>query len=281
MGHNLVPDPLPARPTAAYHSVMPAKLAFLFFCAAILTTVCAQDSPTAPATPSQVEQTPDHTRPAARKAGAAPEKEAGTAAGIKNFAPGVRIDWERKAVEVDAKVVLTEGPLELVLCTVGSKEHESILATSARPRDIFQAMGLVGLEPGKPVRWDESGKNMVPAEGQKLGITVHYQAEGRDESVAVEKWLMTAEEKPIETRLSWVFSGSRVMEEGRFGADVEGTVVCVVDFDTALISVGGLHSADDEQLWLRANPRTIPARGTKCKLVITAAAEDSAPTRQP
>lgn len=277
----MVPDPLPARPTAAYHSVMPARLAVLFFFVANLTTICAQDSTIAPAPPSQVEPTPDHTSPAAQKASAVPEKETGSAAGLRNFAPGVRIDWKRKAVEVDAKVVLTEGPLELVLCTAGSKEHESILATSARPRDIFQALGLVGLEPGKPVRWDESGKNLVPTEGQKVGITVHYQANGRDESVAVEKWLMTADEKPIETRLIWVFSGSRVMEEGRFGADVEGTVVCVVDFDTALISVGGLHSADDEQLWLRANPRTIPARGTKCKLVITAAAEDSVPTRQP
>lgn len=71
------------------------------------------------------------------------------------------------------------------------------------------------------------------------------------------------------------------MEEGRFGADVEGTVVCVVDFDTALIGVGGLHSADDEQLWLRANPKTIPPRGTKCRLIIAAAEASAVPTGQP
>lgn len=174
-------------------------------------------------------------------------------------------------MEVNARVVLRDGPLELLLCTAGSKEHESILTTSARPRDIFQAMGLIGLEPGKPVRWNESRDGLLPPEGQKLTLTVEYTKEGRSVSHPVERWLATADGASVASPLPWVFSGSRVLEEGRFGADVEGTVVCVVDFDTALISVGALHSADNDQLWLNAHTPEIPERGTPCRLTIRAA----------
>src|ERR1043166_8218583 len=48
-------------------------------------------------------------------------------AASRPFQPGVRIDWEQKAVEIDARVVLREGPLELFACSPQTKEHESIL----------------------------------------------------------------------------------------------------------------------------------------------------------
>ena len=200
--------------------------------------------------------------------------------GTKSFAPGVSIHWDRQAVEVEARVVLRDGPLELLLCTAGSKEHESILATSARPQDIFHAMGLVGLESGKPVRWDESGDKLIPPSGQKLALTVHCRVDAKEEVFPIEKWLMTADNKIPPPLIPWVFSGSQTVADSRFGADVEGTVVCLVDFETALISVAASHSADDEQLWLRANPETIPQRGTKCRLLIEAAVP-ALPDRNP
>ena len=244
----------------------------------VLRVALALQSPTQPDAPPvpPIESRASDGQPSAdaKQAGGG-DQSGSNQSGIKNFAPGVRIDWPRKAVEVEARVVLREGPLELVLCTVGSKEHESILATAAKPRDIFQAMGLIGLEPGKPVRWDESGKKLLPPEGQKLSLNVHYTADGREVSHPVEKWLMTGAGKPVQAALTWVFSGSRVGDEGRLGADAEGTIICVVDFETAVISVGGLHAADDEQLWLRANPQTIPDRGAACRLTIAAVAVET------
>ncbi|UCE61208.1 MAG: hypothetical protein JSU63_05560, partial [Phycisphaerales bacterium] len=62
----------------------------------------------------------------------------------RQFAPGVKIDWQRRVVEVDASVVLREGPLELLACSPQTREHESILAVRARPLHIYQAMGLIG-----------------------------------------------------------------------------------------------------------------------------------------
>ena len=74
--------------------------------------------------------------------------------------------------------------------------------------------------------------------------------------------------------MAWVFSGSRKSGAGRFLADLDGTVICVVDFASALISIGAVHSADNEALWLEANTEAIPPIGTACTLVI--AAQESA-----
>ncbi len=44
------------------------------------------------------------------------------------------------------------------------------------------------------------------------------------------------ERRPLES-LDWVFAGSSTLSDGRFGADSDGTVVCVVDFENALITL--------------------------------------------
>ncbi|UCC31049.1 MAG: hypothetical protein JSU86_01990 [Phycisphaerales bacterium] len=189
------------------------------------------------------------------------------------FAPGVRIDWERRVVEVDAEIVLRKGPLELLACSSHTREHESILVVRARPMNIFQAMGLIGLQPGSPVRYDEEQGRWLAPVGEPVEIKVRYREGENVRTVPVRKWLMDVQRRRPPERISWVFSGSQTFENGRFGADVDGTVVCVVDFDTALITVGALHSADNELLWLEANTEAIPPVGTPCTLLIRSAAE--------
>ncbi len=195
---------------------------------------------------------------------AGPEKYAG----LRDFAPGVVIDWTKKRIEIETVVVLREGPLELAVCSPRTREHESVLAVKSRPLHVFQAMGLIGLEPGSPARYDQASKRWEPPRGDALRLSVRCGGDEKQEVLPVEAWMLDVESmKPVET-LNWVFAGSRTYESGRFGADVDGTVVCVVDFDTALITVGELHSADDDQLWLAANTDAIPPIGTACTLFI-------------
>ncbi len=190
------------------------------------------------------------------------------------FAPGVRIDWSKGEVEVDAKVVLRSGPLELVACSPQTREHESILAISARPMLVFQAMGLVGLEPGSPVRYDEKTERFKPATGQRLDINVRFADATGERTIPIRRWLVdVSTDKPPEG-IAWVFAGSRTDENGRFSADMDGTILCVVDFDSALIALAALHTADNAQLWLRANTPEIPPIGTKCTLLIRSKTTD-------
>ena len=191
---------------------------------------------------------------------------------LKTFAPGVRIDWAARTVEVDAHVVLREGALELFACSPRSREHESILAVDARPMHIFQAMGLIGLEPGKPVRLDETSDRWLTPTGQRLDLHVRYERGGKPRAFPIDRWLASADAGRPVPRIDWVFAGSRTFDSGRFGADVDGTVICLVDFDTAMIAVGALHSADNDLLWVHANAKEIPPVGTQCTLLIRAAA---------
>ncbi|UCE59795.1 MAG: hypothetical protein JSU63_20425 [Phycisphaerales bacterium] len=189
----------------------------------------------------------------------------------RRFAAGVQIDWQRRAVEVDASVVLREGPLELLACSPHTREHESILAVRARPLHIYQAMGLIGLEPGSPVRYDPKHQRVHPATGQPLALRIRFPGDGRQQVIPAEQWLYDIKRKQTPTLLDWVFAGSHTRDDGRFTADLEGTVACVVDFSTALIALRASHSADNDLLWLAANTEAIPPIGTKCTLLISAA----------
>lgn len=190
---------------------------------------------------------------------------------LREYSPGVRIDWKEQLIELDATVCLREGVLELLACSPQTREHESILAVHARPMHIYQAMGLIGLEPGSPARYDSKRGRWVEASGESLRLEVRYHRASVEKTVPVERWLFDSKRRRLPERLDWVFAGSRNLGDGRFGADVDGTIVTVVDFDTALIALASVHSSENQLLWLAANTPAIPPVGTPCTLLIRAA----------
>ena len=191
--------------------------------------------------------------------------------GLRQFAAGVHIDWTSLTVNIDSEVVLREGALELLACSLQTREHESILVVKARPLHILQAMGIVGLEPGLPLRYDEKNDRWIPASGEPLDLRIRCDGVDGGRPVSAAAWLAETKGGKPPKDVDWVFSGSRSVPGGRFGADLEGTVACLVDFDTALISPATSHSADNEELWLKANTAAIPPRGTACTLLVRSA----------
>ena len=188
--------------------------------------------------------------------------------GLREYVPGLKIDWTNRHIEIDSEVVLRKGPLELLACSPKTREHESILVVRPRPLHIFQALGLIGLTPGAPVRYDEAKERWLPPDGEQVGIRIRYRDDRGEREVAAAEWLRTTKDKKVPSDMTWVFAGSGKLEDGRFLADLDGTVICVVDFDSALVAVGSLHTADNELLWLEANTDAIPAAGTPCTIVI-------------
>ncbi len=187
----------------------------------------------------------------------------------RDFADGVRIDWTTKTVELEAQVVLQSGPLELFACSPGTREHESVVIVKARPTHIYQAMGLVGFEPGSPIRYDKAKDRVLPPEGDEVELLVQYEAKGKQIVVPAWRWMVKANDNEASPEsLRWVFAGSRRIEGTKLAAEVEGTVACVVDFSSALIAVDTPHTADNEALWLMANSKEVPPAGTFCTLLI-------------
>ena len=190
---------------------------------------------------------------------------------IVPYAPGIRINWTRSIVELDARVVMRQGPLELFACAPHTREHEAIVVVSARPRRIYEALGLIGLEPGAPVGYDESGPGWMAAHGARLRIDVVIHGDRTEQVCGIHEWMRRAAGgAPLERR-DWVFAGSGHLPGGRFAADLEGTVICVVDFGSALIALPEPHTSDNAALWLEADPARIPPLGTTCVLRISSA----------
>ena len=171
--------------------------------------------------------------------------------------------------------------MELFACARHTREHESIIAVSARPLRIFEALGLVGLKPGTPVGYDERNRRWTAARGDPLHIDVVIRAEGAEQVFGIHEWMRRAGGGGTLGHCDWVFAGSRRLPGGRFAADAQGTIICVVDFDSALIALPEAHTPENAALWLEANPERIPPVGTACVLRISSAASGRTATTQP
>jgi hypothetical protein len=187
-----------------------------------------------------------------------------------DFQPGVVIDWSRRQVEVDCTVVLREGLLELVACTANSREHEALLRVNARAMHIYMALGLLGLEPGKPAAWDFDKDQPIPATGGAVSVSVRFERNGQAVEQNVRHWLL--EKGQVMRERHWVFAGSVPTKDGDLVAQREGTIVTVVDFGDALLGLPENHTADNEELWLEPNTEAIPELGAGVTLILRALA---------
>ncbi|MCK6482863.1 MAG: hypothetical protein HUU22_05135 [Phycisphaerae bacterium] len=156
---------------------------------------------------------------------------------VAPFQDGVRINWTRREVEADGQVVLRHGYLELFACSGPHKVHESIVRLHAKPSHFYRALGLIGLTPGRPARWDEQSETAVPACGEQAAVLVRWNDGNQTHVVAAHEWLLDLEtERPLPP-LRWLFTGSTTLRDGLFGADIDGAVICVVDFPTAVLTL--------------------------------------------
>lgn len=199
-------------------------------------------------------------------------------ANIVDFQPGIRIDYRMPQVEVDAEVILRTGELELFAYSRAPtpKEHETILKMQVKAEHIHLALGLIGLVPGNPVLYDWESGVTTPARGDPVNVFVRFERDGKQIEQSACDWMFDLERRAPMAKTHWLFTGSRRDEKGRFAADVEGTVVTVVNFDTSVLSLPESHSDSDTMLWLAARTEVIPETGTKVTLVLRPAAKPGA-----
>ncbi len=206
-------------------------------------------------------EAPADTRPVATDSAPA------TPPRIRTFQKGIRIDWTRRQVEVDGAVSLREGAIELFACSPNTREYESIVRLDVRPLHVFQALGLIGLAPGHPIRLNPETQQVEPAVGDGIEIFVRFTRDGRSQEVAIEQWLQRANSKEPVEALPWVFAGSVRNDDGTFAADGEGTIVALVDFATAIVALPERHSDRNEELWLEPATSQIPPEKTPCTVI--------------
>ena len=193
--------------------------------------------------------------------------------------PGVKIgnnvhlliDGDKRRVLVNAVVCLRMGMLEQLLCRMGTKEHESILAADIDARNVHMALLAAGAEAGSPVKFQPK---YTPAHGTVIKVYLQYEDKGKTIKVPAQQWV-----KNIKTRKDlahdWVFAGSILFKNDKFDPDAQpfyaansGDVICVANFDSAMLDLPILSSQADDDLDFEAFTERIPPEGTNVVIIL-------------
>lgn len=192
----------------------------------------------------------------------------------------LEVQGERRRVLVDAVVCLREGPLEQLLCRKFTKEHEAILSAALDARQLHAALIAAGAKPGAPVQFVPQFK---PPTGTRVKISLQFDERGKTVTVPAQRWIKNAANNK-ELAEDWVFAGSVLVpsfEEGKppfYGAN-SGDVICVSNFETALLDLPINSPKEDAERSFVAWTDRIPPLDTKV-LVILEPVPDGKPAKE-
>ena len=175
------------------------------------------------------------------------------------------INFQQRCVDIEGTICLDEGMLELIACTKGSKEHESIVAIAARPMHIHTALLLLGANNGNPAtsrpadeqktRWID-----IPPQGDPVNVYLVFEDIGRKDGRAPHQrfcrsngWAsreFAADENDAEEDCefpdTFLFAGSHLRDNGpgprQYLADLSGNVISIATFGDELLCLPGMHS---------------------------------------
>ena len=179
------------------------------------------------------------------------------------------VDPQQKRVYADGYVALRRGPLEMLACPVGTKEHESVVAVLAKSSEVHAALLAIGATPGTPVRYEPE---FVPATGQQVRVWVTWRDEqGQFHVSDARRWIRKmGTQETLAT--DWVFAGSGFWKDPADGTEYyqadSGDMICVSNFSTAMMDVPFASSAQANELIFEPFTERIPEPGTPVRLVL-------------
>jgi hypothetical protein len=189
--------------------------------------------------------------------------------GWKRLGKDVWFDPAGRRLVVRARVAIKEGPLEHLLCSKGSKDHESTLTTEAPPRLIHAGLLLTGAEVGHPVQFEPK---YAPPAGSAIAIELEWPGpDGKARRADARTWIKDLKTgRPLTT--DWVFAGSTLFEDPRtkekvYAAD-DGDLATVANFPSSILDLPFRSSADDADRTFVANTDAIPDRGTAVTITL-------------
>ncbi len=185
--------------------------------------------------------------------------------------PNIVIDRQNRTVTVAGFVCMREGFLELFATANGIREWESLVELKATPLNVNVALILLGLAPGNPVTWTDKGEFLPPA-GPVVRIFIEFDKDGKQQRVEANEWLIDNATDKMAAPQKWVYCGG-ASRNGVFLADYEGTVVCTVNFPTAILDLpfeSNSKGKYPEGLSFKCRTDVIPPVGTPIKLVLQA-----------
>lgn len=207
---------------------------------------------------------------------------------------GVFVDRQRREIRLHGEVVFrSDDILEYFCCSVGTAEHESIVAVRANPLAVRLALMLppFRLKPGRVIRW-EKGKVMSPT-GPKVLVFAEYTdpKTGKTVRVRAEDWILMESRDPNTgkwirrpmRKTGFVFAGGTFYRDPRTGRSYfralgDGAIVTVYNRISSIIDNPQREGVSDE-VWY-PNVKAIPPLGTKVTVILKPVLPTTRPARQ-
>ncbi len=172
---------------------------------------------------------------------------------------GVAVDAAQQSISISGRVNQVEGPIEFLVCGPRGKTHESILVVDEPPANVHAAVLLLGIEPGNgPV-----DLGVGPLDGPRFDIWLEWGGTEAPSRVRAESMIYNYRTKENLEGVSWIFSGSEVIE-GRFKADAYGSFVATYWDPWALFNIDSDVGMDDEALLIQA--AAVPPEGEPVRI---------------
>ena len=184
--------------------------------------------------------------------------------------PHVQVDVKNKQVRIECEScnVNQDVGLEFFCVSAGTNEYESVISSRAKASHIHLALLMIGLEPGEPVKWSESTKKWIPPHGPPLQISCEWKKGNESMRVPAYRLMVNRKTKKEAPPFTWVFTGSKVMEDGKYAADAVGYLVSVLNNELTVIDIPDVAGRDlDSREWDR-NAALLPPVGTKIWMIL-------------
>ena len=192
-------------------------------------------------------------------------------AGVTDKLPHVQVDVKNKIVRVECESCNAHQDvgLEFFCVTAGGNEYEAVLRTEAKPSNIHLALLMIGLQPGEPVKYSEAAKKWLAPHGPPLSIRCEFTGkDGKPRQVPASRLMRNHKTGKEPAPFNWVFVGSKVMEDGKYAADVTGYVVSVLNSELTVIDIAQVAGTALESRELDRNDEVLPEAGQKIWMVI-------------
>ena len=205
--------------------------------------------------------------------------------------PGLVVDFQKRCVDLEAKVCLDAGYLELIACTKGSKEHESIVSVSSKALHIHTALLLLEmptLVDEKNQRWVNLATRGDPGEvmlvlpdsnGKPTERPIRNFVErstGRLDEVSgnvlsdPSENVKPGEGPSVEFPKVFLFSGSRLRDAGtgpkQYLADLSGNIVSIATFGDEVLCLPSHQTQQNSALMWQVKSDALPKVGTMVTL---------------
>ncbi|MHB8764063.1 MAG: YdjY domain-containing protein [Deferrisomatales bacterium] len=115
----------------------------------------------------------------------------------------------------------------------GIKDYESLLSLDTDGKTFNLACILIGLEPAKGGLTARPLDRSLPWEGERVRLWVSWQQDGQERRLPAAALLRLQAAEPAPD--DWVYGGSAFSDDGRYLADVTGTLIGFVHDPVSVI----------------------------------------------